>query len=135
MRAHTIWTHIGWIIVLGWVGVVLLLTLMPGDTPLMHLLMPIFSGEVGGAMGHAGLLGSLTLIGFLGLTNRLPGRRGLLLIMAVALLIGTGTELLQIDVVGRASTATDLLGNWLGVFVAGFVVSMFVLHRPAPERY
>jgi len=134
MHRHSIWSHLRWIVIIGWAGGVLMLTIMPGNTPLMARLIPLFSGELSGALGHSGLLGSLTLIGYLCLCEVLPGRRGLLLVMAAALLLGTGTELAQATVAGRASTVSDLLGNWLGVITAGFLISLFAMRWPKTPK-
>jgi VanZ family protein len=47
----------------------------------------------------------------------------LLLAMIFSLAVGTSTEISQIMVAGRATSLSDLLANWLGVFAVGFVVS------------
>jgi VanZ family protein len=46
-----------------------------------------------------------------------------LLAMMAALLLGTTTELFQWFVTDRTASLSDLLANWLGVFISGFMVS------------
>lgn len=47
----------------------------------------------------------------------------LLIAMLVALILGTMPEFSQGYVAYRAMTLSDLLANWLGVFIVGFAVS------------
>lgn len=111
-----------WLLVIFWVAVILLLTLLPGTSPVMRRLTRFFATETMGAIGHAALFGSFTLVAYFGLSRYMRRRWALLLVMAAGLAIGTGTELYQMHLAWRAATMTDLLANYLGVFSVAFLI-------------
>lgn len=83
---------------LAWFGVVLVLTLAPGDVPVVNRLFAILRTiRFGDLIGHMGLFASLTLVLWLGFSLTFTPRRAL------------------------------LVANWLGVFVVGFGASYFWL--------
>ena len=105
-----------------WVFFALVLTTQTDHVPVVHLMAStIGSTDLGDALGHAGLFGMLAGVGYVTLATRLTPPRALLLAMIFALVVGTSTELFQIMVAGRSSSLSDMLANWLGVFVVGFV--------------
>ena len=115
-----LWSGIGLVLI-----VALMLTILPGYSPLIYPLSRIFADDMAGAAGHAGLFGILTTSLYIGLVQFVSWRRSLLLAMGCVLVISTATEIYQADLIQRSSTIGDLLGNWLGVFIAGFSLSMF----------
>ena len=111
-----------------WGLFVLLLTTLPGNTPLVSFLTNFIGGtEESGMVGHLGLFAILTLMSWRALTNWFAAHHALLMAMAAALLLGTTTEFFQWFVTGRSSTLYDLFANWLGVFATGFAASYFML--------
>jgi VanZ family protein len=92
--------------------------------PLIQLMRAtIASTEVGATIGHVGLFAILTAVGCLGVARWLPGLHGLLVVMLLALLLSTATELYQLVLADRDASLADLLANWLGVFVVGFGIA------------
>lgn len=117
-------TTLFWIIALVWGGFVLLLTLLPGYTPLVSKLMTAIGGtETAQAFGHIGLFSSLTLVLWSALRTWLASHMALLGAMGTALLIGTTTELTQWYIPYRGATLVDLFANWLGTFMVGFAIA------------
>jgi hypothetical protein len=118
------------LIVFVWGLFALILTTQTDQVPIVNLMVStIGSTEVGATLGHAGLFGVLTAVGYLALTVRLPHRRALLLTMTLVLFIATSTELFQVQVTGRSSSLADLLANWLGVFIVSFVIAFFLTKK------
>lgn len=110
-------------VMLVWALFVVTLTTQTDSVPVVHLMVALIGRtELGATIGHASLFGLLTVIGYAALSLKLPHRYALLLAMGLALTLGTATEFYQQVVDGRSSSLSDLLANWLGVFVAGFVV-------------
>ncbi len=119
------------LVVLAWALFVLTLTTQTDSVPVVHVMIALFGRtELGATMGHASLFGLLTLAGYAALALRLPRRYALLLAMGLALTLGTATEFYQQMVDGRTASLSDLLANWLGVFVAAFGV-VYRVARPA----
>ena len=113
-----------WAGMLVWGLFVLLLTTLPGYVPPVNVLSSLFGGtELTGVIGHLGLFSLLTALAWLALCQWFAMRQALLVAMMLALLLGTTTELFQWFVADRFSTLSDLLANWLGVFVSAFLVS------------
>ena len=83
----------------------------------------IGSTDFGDSIGHAGLFGTLAGIAYVALSLQLTPRHALLWAMILALATGTGTELFQLFVADRATSLSDMLANWLGVFVVAFTIS------------
>jgi hypothetical protein len=116
------------IILLVWIVFALILTTQSDRVPLVHLMTStIGSTDFGDSIGHAGLFGMLAGVAYLALSLHLTPRRALLLAMSLALVAGTSTELFQFLVADRATSLSDMLANWLGVFVVGFTISFVSL--------
>ncbi len=112
------------IMLLIWVIFTLILTTQSDRIPLVHLMTStIGSTDLGDSIGHAGLFGMLACLSYLALSRLLPMRHALLLAITLALATGTSTELFQLFVTDRATSLSDMLANWLGVFVVGFAVA------------
>jgi hypothetical protein len=123
------WPGLRLTLLLIWGVFALILTTQSDRVPLVHLMTStIGSTDLGATVGHAGLFAALTGIAYVAFALRLPGRRALMLAMALALLAGTGTELFQMFVADRAASLSDLLANWLGVFVTGFIIAYRQMH-------
>lgn len=111
------------LVTLVWAGIAVYLTTQPGYNPLVQWFnRTIARTLVGGTLGHLVLFASVTLIGYIGLRGWCSRPLALGLAMLGALTAGTGTEVYQLLVDGRQATLTDLLANWLGVFMVGFVL-------------
>lgn len=120
---------------LVWALFVVIMTTQTDSVPLVHAMIAIFGRtEFGATVGHAGLFGLLTLAGYAALARRMPRRHALLMAMGLALTLGTATEFYQQVVDGRSSSLSDLLANWLGVFVAGFAVMYAMANTTMPKR-
>lgn len=112
------------IVMLGWAGLAVYITTQPGDHPMVELINRLlFRSDLLATVGHGALFAVMTLTGYLGLRTWFPSPAALGLAMLAALLAGTGTEGYQLLVAGRDASLSDLLANWLGVFVAATVVS------------
>lgn len=122
--------HIRISILIFWGGLALLLTTMPGETPILRNLIHVLDHlRYGDTIGHIFLFGSLTLVIFWVLSNGIAPIYALPLAMMMAFTAGTLTELSQGYLADRAMTISDLLANWLGVFAAGFCISYFTQLR------
>ncbi len=126
----------GWsfraIVMLIWALFAITLTTQSDRIPVVHLMTTtIGSTEFGDVLGHAGLFGMFTAVAYFAFARWLPGLRALLLAMVLALFAGTTTELYQIVVADRSASLSDLLANWLGIFVTGFVIAGFGNRSPA----
>lgn len=133
MTKHHVWRPfalVRWLSMGLWGLIVLALTTLPGESPLVQTLTWMIGGtEFSSVMGHTALFLLLTVLLYLALRQWVSPRRALLVAVLFALMFGTTTELFQWFVVGRDSTLTDLLANWLGAFVAGFMIDHLVLLR------
>jgi hypothetical protein len=108
---------------LVWLIFALMITTQTDRVPVVHLMVAtIGSTDIGDAIGHAGLFGTLAFVCYAALAFWLPRRRALSLAMLLALAAGTATELYQLDVVGRSASLSDLMANWLGIFIVGFAM-------------
>lgn len=118
------WYGIG---MLMWLIVVLALTMLPGRGAFMQHIAGYFGrSDLHGALGHMGLMASLLWVLFSGLSRMMKAKYALLLSVILVFTIGTATELYQADVYGRASTLADLLGNWVGTFASGYILSLVI---------
>lgn len=126
--AHKRYLPIRWLGMAAWGLFVLLLTILPGNTPFVSAVTQ-FIGDTpeSGMVGHLGLFAILTLLSWRALNNWFVSHHALLMAMAAALLLGTMTEFFQWFVSGRSSTLYDLFANWLGVFAVGFAASYLLL--------
>jgi hypothetical protein len=115
---------------LSWLSLALALTMLPKSVPLIDYVTDSFFGTtIGATIGHAGLFGMLGLLLYFVLQNRLSKSSALMVAVLVALVLGTGTEVYQVVLADRDAALTDLLANWLGVFVVGFAVSYMISVR------
>lgn len=111
------------VVLVVWAVFAVILTTQTDRVPVVHLMIAtIGSTDIGDAIGHAGLFGTLAFVCYAAFASRLPRRRALPMAMLLALAAGTATELYQLDVTGRSSSLSDLLANYLGIFVVGFAV-------------
>jgi VanZ family protein len=114
-----------WTMMLAWGVIVLLLTTLPGSIPPVNVLSGLLGGTaLTGLIGHLGLFALLTGLIWLALCQWFTTRQALMLAVMAALLLGTTTELFQWFIADRDSSLNDLLANWLGVFMSGFMVSV-----------
>lgn len=112
---------------LFWLILVLALTMLPGRGFIMREIALFFGrSDLHGAIGHAALMGSLVLVLFIGLSLYIKAKYALLLSVILVFAIGTGTELYQSGVYGRASTLVDLLGNLTGTFAMAYFISILI---------
>jgi hypothetical protein len=124
MKIRLEWRVLRLIILFIWAIFALILTTQSDRVPLVHLMTStIGSTDFGDSVGHAGLFGMLVAVAYFALSLRLTPRRALLLAMSLALVAGTTTELFQLLVADRATSLSDMLSNWLGVFIVGFSIS------------
>jgi hypothetical protein len=124
------WRGLRLTLLLIWGIFALVLTTQSDRVPLVHLMTAtIGSTDIGDSIGHAGLFGMLAAIVYLVLSLRLTTQPAILLAMVLALFIGTSTELYQLFVTDRATSLSDILSNWLGVFIAGFIISFASLRN------
>jgi hypothetical protein len=124
MKNHSTWRTMRFLILLVWALFAIMLTTQSDRIPLVHLMTStIGSTDFGDSLGHAGLFGMLACVSYLALSLHFPIRPALLLAMTLALAAGTGTELFQRLVADRATSLSDMMANWLGVFVVGVVVA------------
>jgi VanZ family protein len=108
-----------------WGVLALALTMLPNTVPFVGRVSRLIgSTPFGGAVGHAGLFGMLTLMLYLALRIRFSSVWALLLAVVAALLVSTGTEIYQVVLADRDASLVDMLANWLGVFVVGFCLSI-----------
>ena len=124
MKRHLASFHRYGMIVLAWGLLVVLLTTLPGDLPVMRALFSVtrrirFSDTI----GHAALFGISTALIWQLLHRWLRPHHALLLAMATVLAVGASTEVYQWYVASRSASMSDMLANWLGVFIVGFVIS------------
>lgn len=124
MKNSDRWRVLRPIILLVWGLFAVILTTQTDQIPVVALMVStIGSSEVGATIGHAGLFGTLTLLSYLALATFIRRHVALLLTLIVVLLLATITELFQTVVSGRSSSLADLLANWLGVFMVGFIIA------------
>ena len=119
----------------AWAAATIILTILPGDNVILRAMFRLMNHiRHIDAMLHTALFASLTVVFWLLLRHWIKSRHMLLVAMALALLTGTLTELEQTNVAHRSVTVSDMMGNWLGVFAAGFVLSYFSVGRDAIHR-
>jgi VanZ family protein len=116
-----------WFMLTAWATFALILVTLPGDNVVMRAIFSVIDHiwhfDI---LLHTALFASLTLTLWIMFRQWVDSRHVLLVAMALALIAGTLTEWSQLYVAERSVTVGDMMGNWLGVFVAGFVVSYFV---------
>jgi VanZ family protein len=116
-----------WFILTAWAAFVLILVTLPGDNFFMRAIFSVIDHiwhfDI---LLHTALFASLTLTLWIMFRQWVDSRHVLLVAMSFALIAGTLTEWGQLYVSERSVTVGDMMGNWLGVFVAGFIVSYFV---------
>lgn len=113
-----------WSLLLGWATVVILFTTMPHPLPLVRTLARLLGGDdVGDAIGHASLFGSLTLLLYWTLRLRLRFALAFWLAVVSVLTLSTATELSQQFSPERTVSLSDLLANWVGVLALATLIS------------
>jgi VanZ family protein len=116
-----------WFMLTAWATFVLILVTLPGDNFFMRAIFSVIDHiwhfDI---LLHTALFASLTLTLWIMFRQWVDSRHVLLVAMVFALIAGTLTEWGQLYVSERSVTVGDMMGNWLGVFVAGFVVSYSV---------
>jgi hypothetical protein len=118
-------------LMLVWGLFALVLTTQSDRVPLVHLMTStVGATEIGATLGHAGLFGILMLLVYVALAIRLPRLAALLLAMLVVGALGPLTEWSQSGLFGRDPSMTDLLADWLGIFMVGFALTCIALLRP-----
>ncbi len=124
-----------WLGMAVWGLFVLLLTTLPANVPLVKVLSDMIgNSESAGMVGHLGLFSILTLLTCGALIQWFSPRYAVPIAMMGVLLLGTTTEFFQWFVLDRNSTMADLFANWLGVFMAGFLVSYWLGLRKIYRR-
>jgi len=135
MDNHLPWRALRPLLLLVWGVFALVLTTQTDQIPVVGLMVStIGSTEWGATLGHAGLFGTLAALAYLALTIYLPVRRALPLAMMLVLTLATTTELYQVVVAGRSSSLPDLLANWLGIVLVGFIIDLHSAGNLALER-
>jgi hypothetical protein len=126
MNLSSHWNRIRLSLLLAWGTFVVMMTTQSDQVSFVHLVIGIF-GNSGftSTIGHAGLFAILTSALYIVLAQQLTSTHALWLAMLIILLLATGTELSQIGVSGRDASLADLLANWLGVFMIGFLITSF----------
>jgi hypothetical protein len=109
----------------GWIGLVLVFTLTPGDSMLVEEASLAIGGkDYTDANGHIVLFGMLAVLCFWALNLRFAPRKALTISVSLGLLIGTGTELAQTFIPHRGAAWLDMGANWVGVLGAALLVTM-----------
>lgn len=105
------------VMALGWTGLILLLTLLPGEKgSLVGRTSAFFGGtDLSDAVGHVVLFGVLSLLSYRAARICLSRRPALLLTLAITLGLGAVSEILQLYVPERGATLFDIAANWIGV--------------------
>ncbi len=112
----------------GWIGLVLVLTLAPGDSTLVEETSVALGGkDYTDANGHVLLFCILAVLCFWALKLRFAPRNALGISVGVCLLIGTGTELAQSFIPHRGAAWLDMGANWIGVLGAALLVTLATL--------
>lgn len=112
----------------GWIGLVLVLTLAPGDSTLVEETSAALGGkDYTDANGHMLLFCILAMLCFWALKLRFAPRKALAISVGVCLLIGTGTELAQTLIPYRGAAWLDIGANWVGVLGAALLVVLAIL--------
>ena len=124
MKRYLNQTSIRMLMLLVWGALALALTMLPNSVPLVGRVSRSLGGTaIGAAFGHAGLFGGVVLMLYLVLRLRLSQAWAVLLAVGAALVVSTGTEGYQVLLADRDASLSDLMANWLGVFVMGFGIS------------
>lgn len=128
MRRITRMDQLWGVLLLVWGAVVLLLTTLPGDVPLMRTIFDYLQHiRFGDVIGHVALFALLTGLVWAALAVWMRGHVALLPAMILTWAAGTVTEAYQYFLFTRNADISDLLANWLGVFIVGFVISYGLL--------
>lgn len=113
-----------WFLLLIWATVVILFTTLPQPFPVVRTLARWLGGnDVGDAIGHASLFGSLTLLVYWTLRLRLRFAIAFWLAVGSVLALSTATEFSQQFTDGRTLSLSDLLANWVGVLAIATLIS------------
>jgi hypothetical protein len=114
-------------LLLLWASVVILFTTLPHPLPLIRAFARMLGGnDVGDAIGHASLFGSLTLLLYWALRLRLRFTLAFWLAVVIVLTLSTATELSQHFSPERTVSLSDLLANWVGILAIATLVSFRV---------
>lgn len=99
---------------------------MPLRIPLIRTIAQLLGGgDVGDAIGHAFLFGSLTLLVYRVLRLRLSFALAFWGAVALVIALGTTTEFLQRFSAERTVSLSDLLANFVGVLGVATLISFF----------
>ncbi len=121
--------------VVSWIGLVLVLTLAPGDSALVEETSVALGGkDYTDANGHIVLFCILIVLCFWALKLRFIPRKALAISVSVCLLIGTGTELAQILIPHRGAAWLDIGANWIGVLAAAMPIMLAIVWTDRPSR-
>jgi VanZ family protein len=116
-----------WCLLLIWATVVILFTTLPQPFPIVRTLARLLGGnDVGDAIGHASLFGSMTLLVYWTLRLRLGFSFAFWLAIGSVLALSTATEFSQQFTAGRTLSLSDLLANWVGVLAVATVVCFHI---------
>ncbi|GAB4453090.1 MAG: hypothetical protein Kow00120_23070 [Anaerolineae bacterium] len=116
MRRSTI---LRWAAAVGWTGLVVALTLLPGSSRVVHDASAWFGGtELTDAIGHFLLFLVLAVTWQGALASWLERSRALLAAGGFAGALGAVVEIGQVFIPGRGSGMLDLAANWMGVAAA-----------------
>jgi hypothetical protein len=130
------WRILSLIILFSWGLFALILTTQTDQVPIVNLVVStVGSSEFGATIGHAGLFGILALLGYLALAAFIQQRTALLITLTIVLLFATGTEIYQTIVSGRDTSLSDLLANWLGVFMVSFAIAYSAMRDKINHPY
>ena len=100
---------------LGWTTLVLTLTLLPGNNPLIDRTHVLFGGtDLSDATGHVLLWGFLAMFYYRVLRLRYPIRQAVGMAMLIVMAIGVATEIAQGFVPDRGPSIFDVAADWLG---------------------
>lgn len=112
----------------GWIGLVLVLTLAPGDSALVEETSVALGGkDYTDANGHVLLFCILAVLCYWALKLRFAPRKALVISVGVCLLIGTSTELAQSLIPHRGAAWLDIGANWIGILAAVVLIMLGTL--------
>ena len=111
-------------------GIVVLLTVLPGRTPGVRTLFRwTDSVYLGDKFGHLALFGLLVIVAYGGLRTVMPRFPALIWASGGTFMLGIATELAQLLVRSRSSDWRDLIADWLGVLVAAVAITVYIILR------
>lgn len=116
--------HWRWLLLTICAVIVVALTTMPRNTIVVRAVEIVLNhSEVGETAGHAALFALLTAVIYLALRHRFAFALAFGIALTIGLTAGLITEMSQASTPGRTASLSDLLANWLGVFVVTTLIS------------